>query len=65
MNKQRTWRQIEDSRDRRLWITQVGLPVAGGVLFWMSDEKRREWTIKKITDAKDSFVRKVKILVNR
>lgn len=61
----RTWRQIEDSRDRRLWITQVGLPVAGGILFWMSDEERREWTIKKIADAKNSFVRKVKTLINR
>lgn len=60
----RTWRQIEDSRDRRLWITQVGLPVAGGVLFWMSDPERREWTIKKITDAKDAFVGKVKTFVN-
>lgn len=55
----RTWRQIEDSRDRRLWITQVGLPVAGGILFWMSDEERREWTIKKLNAAKDACVKKV------
>lgn len=61
----RTWRQIEDSRDRRLWITQVGLPVAGGILFWMSDEERREWTINKITDAKNAFVGKVKTIINR
>lgn len=61
----RTWRQIEDSRDRRLWITRVGLPVAGGILFWMSDEERREWTIKKIADAKNSFIGKVKTLIKR
>lgn len=61
----RTWRQIEDSRDRRLWITQVGLPVAGGVLFWMSDVERREWTMRKITDAKNTFVGKVKAIINR
>ena len=61
----RTWRQIEDSRDRRLWITQVGLPVAGGVLFWMSDPERREWTIKQLTDVKDKFVGKVKSVFNR
>ena len=61
----RTWRQIEDSRDRRLWITQVGLPVAGGCLFWMADPERREWTIKKLADAKDKFVGKVKKIVNR
>lgn len=61
----RTWRQIEDSRDRRLWITQVGLPVAGGILFWMSDEERREWTINKITNAKNAFVGKVKAIINR
>lgn len=61
----RTWRQIEDSRDRRLWITQVGLPVAGGILFWMSDEERREWTIKRFSEAKNTFVGKIKTLVNR
>lgn len=48
----RTWRQIEDSRDRRLWITQVGLPLAGGFLFWMSDPERREWTVKKAGETK-------------
>lgn len=61
----RTWRQIEDSRDRRLWLTQVGIPVAGGVLFWMSDEERREWTCEKINQAKDWFVGKVRTVVNR
>ena len=61
----RTWRQIEDSRDRRLWITQVGLPVAGGILFWMSDPERREWMITKLNDAKGQFVGKIKSIVNR
>ena len=61
----RTCRQIEDSRDRRLWITQVGLPVAGGCLFWMSDPERREWTIKKFADAKNKFVGKVRAFINR
>ena len=61
----RTWRQIEDSRDRRLWITQVGLPIAGGCLFWMSDPERREWTIQKLADAKDKFVGKVQGFMNR
>lgn len=27
--KEKTWKQIEQSRNRRLWITGVGLPVAG------------------------------------
>ena len=27
--KQKTWKEIEASRNRRLWITGVGLPVVG------------------------------------
>jgi len=52
----RTWRQIEDSRDRRLWITQVGLPLAGFFLFWMSDPERREWTVKNAGKTKVKVV---------
>lgn len=63
--RQRSWKQIEDSRDRRLWLTQVGLPLAGGVLFWMSDEDRREWTVEKIRDAKAWVDGKVNKLINR
>lgn len=55
----RTWRQIEDSRDRRLWITQVGLPVAGGIMLWMSDPERRDWTMRKAADMKKRAVKKV------
>lgn len=61
----RTWRQIEDSRDRRLWLTQVGLPVAGGILFWMSDPERREWTVERLSNAKDRFIGRIKAIVNR
>ena len=61
----RTWRQIEDSRNRRLWLTQVGIPVAGGILYWMSDPERREWTIKRVSNAKDQVVGKVKAIVKR
>lgn len=61
----RTWRQIEDSRDRRLWLTQVGLPLAGGIMFWMSDEDRREWTAEKFRDAKTWLDGKVNKLINR
>ena len=57
----RTWRQIEDSRDRRLWITQIGLPLAGFVLFWMSDPERREWTVKNAGEKK---VKAVKFMKN-
>ena len=63
--RQRSWKQIEDSRDRRLWLTQVGLPVGGAFLFWMSDEERREWTVEKIRGAKAWFDGKVNKLINR
>lgn len=61
----RSWRQIEDSRDRRLWITQVGLPVAGGILFWMADKERREWTVGRLSKTKDRVVGKIKSIVSR
>lgn len=61
----RTWRQIEDSRDRRLWFTQVVIPLGAGVMLWMADEERRNWTVEKIDQAKQWFVGKVQKVVNR
>ena len=63
--RQRSWKQIEDSRNRRLWLTQVGLPIGGAFLVWMSDEERREWTVQKIQDAKAWVDGKVNKLINR
>lgn len=41
--RERTYKQIEDSRDRRLWITQVVIPLATlGVILYTNDNARRE-----------------------
>jgi len=41
--RERTYKQIYDSRDRRLWITQVVIPLATlGVILYTNDNARRE-----------------------
>lgn len=61
----RSWKQIEDSRDRRLWVTQVFIPVLTGCALWMSDEDRREWTTQKFHSAGAWVKGKVREIVNR
>lgn len=39
--KKKTYKQIEASRNRRLWITQVILPVAGFVVTVASNDNLR------------------------
>ena len=63
--RQRSWKQIEDSRDRRLWLTQVALPAGGAFLVWMGDKERREWTIQRMRDAKAWVDGKLNQLINR
>ena len=57
----KTWRQIEASRERRLWITQVILPIVGFVttvamvkpdLYEKAKEKASEITEKIKTKIK-------------
>ena len=39
--RQRTYKQIEDSRDRRLWFTQVIIPIASlAVVLYCNTEAR-------------------------
>ena len=37
-NRNRTYKDIEDSRNTRLWITEVILPATGMALFALSNE---------------------------
>ena len=39
--KQRSYRQIEDSRDKRLWMTQVFIPLATLVVILYTNESSR------------------------
>lgn len=41
--RERTYKQIEDSRDRRLWITQVIIPLATlAVILYTNENTRAE-----------------------
>lgn len=63
----KTYRQIEESRNRRLWITQVALPVAGGAaglvsMLYMGNPEFRNWANLKMHDAKVWYYEKTRNL---
>ena len=50
-----TNRQVETSRELRLWIGQVIVPaVTGGIILW-SNPKVRSWAKSKINGVKQSI----------
>ena len=51
------WTRIERSREMRLWVTQVGIPVALAVGYIMSNEEARNWCESKIVQIKKKFSR--------
>ena len=60
-----TWKQIEARRERRLWITQIGAPLAIlslSMVIAFKDEIRsgREKLKNKIVDKKNRIVNKLK-----
>lgn len=63
--RERTWKEIENSRDARLWVTQVLIPIAGGVVYWMSDADRREATVKAFNTAKERLHETFDRITNR
>jgi hypothetical protein len=51
-----TWRQIETSREARLWITQVIVPVLGmATALVVAVPEAREAAVTKFTEAKDAI----------
>lgn len=55
-----TWRQIETSREARLWITQVIVPVLGmATALVVAAPEAREVAVAKFTEAKNKI--KVKL----
>jgi hypothetical protein len=59
-----TWKQIEASRERRLWCTQVGIPLIGLGMMYLSNPQPVNDAVEKIADnAKQTwnkFTEKVK-----
>lgn len=63
----KTYKQIEESRNRRLWITQVGLPVAtivssGVAMLYTGNPEFRNWANWKMHEAKVWYYEKTRNL---
>lgn len=55
------WKHIEASREARLWITQVIVPIAGVTALIMSDENTKE----KVKGLASKAVNKVKTIFKK
>lgn len=53
--KKKTYKQIEASRNRRLWITQVILPVAGFVVTVASNDNLRTSIVTQFGKVKNKL----------
>lgn len=54
-----TYRQIESSRERRLWITQVVMPTALVAAAILGNREVREDLKDKVTDIKEKIKAKI------
>ena len=50
-----TYRQIETSRERRLWLTQVAIPVVTLALTAMSIPEVKNKAVEKFNDVRDKL----------
>lgn len=55
-----TYKQIEASREARLWIGQVIIPAVTGITLAMANPTIRNATVAKIKDVKESIKKKFK-----
>lgn len=55
-----TYKQIEASREARLWLTQVLIPAAGVAVAAMSIPEVRTATVEKVRDVKKTIRNKFK-----
>ena len=56
-----TYKQIETSREIRLWIGQVIVPVATGAAIAMTNPEIRKAVVTKFNDVKKSVKQKFKM----
>ncbi len=61
MKKESAYVRLERSREFRLWVTQVGLPIAVGAIYINSNPELKNWASNKI----ESIKTKVKGLFNK
>lgn len=61
MKKESAYVRLERSREFRLWVTQVGLPVVAGAIYINSNPELKNWASNKIENVKT----KVKGLFNK
>ena len=64
--KEKSWKQIQSSHERRMWVTQVILPIVGWGVVLMTNDNAREAVVEtakilknrtedKINDLKKKF----------
>lgn len=61
MKKESPYIRLERSREIRLWLTQVGIPIGAGVLYVNSNPELKNWASTKI----DGLKTKVKSLFQK
>ena len=62
MRKQKSdWARIEESRERRLWLTQILIPAIGtGIMVWSNPDSQR-FLKEKFGKFKDLFKYRIRI----
>lgn len=53
-----SYKDIEKSREIRLWIGQVIIPAVGGSIFLLSNPNTRKWINDKVNTIKGKFHKK-------
>lgn len=62
MRKQKSdWARIEESRERRLWLTQILIPAIGTVIMVWSNPDSKAFLKEKFGKAKDLFKYRIRI----
>ena len=51
-NKRSEYLKVERSREIRLWISQVGIPVALGTAYFMNNPQAKAWVTEKANNVK-------------
>lgn len=59
MRRPKTYLEIEESRNRRLWFKEVVLPLAAISAYIFSNQNNRDYVAKKGKEIKDGITRKL------
>ena len=53
MKKESAYVRLERSREFRLWVTQVGVPIVGGILYVQCNPELKRWVSNTVEDVKE------------